>query len=515
MELKEKQRSHAIPFLLIALGAAARVALYARNRSVWVDEASLVLNIIHRSFLELCKPLEYTQGAPLGFLMLERLCVTLLGTSEYALRLVPLLASLISLPLFYGIARRILSPIPAAVALALFCFSPTLIYYASEVKQYSVDVAVALLLIRFLFFAREHAGQRIALVPLAIAGMICLWLSHPALFVLAACFLVLLISPSANEDDLSPRPRPTFGALTAMTLCWLASFALVYFVSLRELAKNKMLRTYWIADFPPLPVSVNKINWYFRTLLAMFQNPSGVGLAGLCAVAAIIGLRHFYKQNRFALLALIAPLIVTFAASLLRQYPFRGRLLLFTSPILILLIGAGLEAARASLRPLATVACILLIAYTARGAATAIATPTALGKSAAPDPEYPDLPHREEVRPLMAYLAAHLQPGEPLYTYVEQPAKYYAERFGMKNVDWQNLHPSTSDFEKVDWSSRRDLMDALKGHKRCWILLSHIFSPEGADQIPAHAMLLDTYGHRLQTLTAPGAALFLYDTTGQ
>jgi hypothetical protein len=61
-----------LPLIIIALGIILRLREYIANRSLWVDEALLALNIIKRPFLELLKPLSDSQHAPIGFLWLER-----------------------------------------------------------------------------------------------------------------------------------------------------------------------------------------------------------------------------------------------------------------------------------------------------------------------------------------------------------------------------------------------------------------------------------------------------------
>ena len=113
---------------LIALGVVLRVARYLADRALWLDEAALSLNIAGRSLVGLTHPLAYNQGAPLGFLTLEKGCVLLFGVNEYALRLVPLLAGIGSLVLFFAAARRCLRPEGALAALALFVINEPLIY---------------------------------------------------------------------------------------------------------------------------------------------------------------------------------------------------------------------------------------------------------------------------------------------------------------------------------------------------------------------------------------------------
>ena len=142
--------------LIILIGLALRLRQYLSGRSLWLDEAMLALNIVQRDFGGLLKPLDYDQGAPLGFLMLEKLTTSLLGNGELTLRLPSVIAGCLALLFFYLLLKRFLSPVGLLPALALFAISEQLIYYASELKQYTFDVFILLgLLLIFL-----HATQK-------------------------------------------------------------------------------------------------------------------------------------------------------------------------------------------------------------------------------------------------------------------------------------------------------------------------------------------------------------------
>src|ERR1700686_4446208 len=114
---------------IIVFGALLRLTQFLSNRSLWLDEAKLALNIVNRSFVQLFKPLDYGQGAPIGFLMLERSALHLFGSGEYALRLFPFLSGMISLLLFYQLAKQSV-PSAAPIAMGLFATSAPLIYYS-------------------------------------------------------------------------------------------------------------------------------------------------------------------------------------------------------------------------------------------------------------------------------------------------------------------------------------------------------------------------------------------------
>ena len=67
---------------LIVLGTLLRLRQYFSGRSLWADEASLAYNLVHRDFLGLMRPLNYDQGAPVGFLFIEKLLITVLGNID-------------------------------------------------------------------------------------------------------------------------------------------------------------------------------------------------------------------------------------------------------------------------------------------------------------------------------------------------------------------------------------------------------------------------------------------------
>ena len=191
---------HRLSLAAVALGCLLRIVQYLLNRSLWMDEAYLSLNILHRSFAGLCRSLDYHQGAPIGFLLLEKSAVRWLGGSEYALRLLPLLAGIASVLLFYWLAKKVLPANAVPIAVGLFAISPALIYYSAEVKQYSGDAAIAILLYCLTIEGSksEWKAGRTALV--ALVGAIAIWMSHSSVFVLAGIGATISIALVLRKD---------------------------------------------------------------------------------------------------------------------------------------------------------------------------------------------------------------------------------------------------------------------------------------------------------------------------
>ena len=131
-----------VTLALVFLGIGLRFVTLIQNRNLWIDEAMLALNLVERSPRQLLEPLDWNQGAPIGFLLCVKAVIGAFGSSEWALRLVPFAGSVLGFLGFAWLARRLLSPQAAVLAIGLFAISPYLITYAAECKQYSTDAAL-------------------------------------------------------------------------------------------------------------------------------------------------------------------------------------------------------------------------------------------------------------------------------------------------------------------------------------------------------------------------------------
>ena len=84
------------PFvILVGIGATLRLVQFAANASLWLDEVALVKGIVDLNVSQLItQPLPYDQVAPKGFLLVQKLAVTTLGSTDWVLGLFPFVCSL-------------------------------------------------------------------------------------------------------------------------------------------------------------------------------------------------------------------------------------------------------------------------------------------------------------------------------------------------------------------------------------------------------------------------------------
>ena len=479
-----------IGLALVLAGVILRLRQYLTDRSLWLDEAMLANNILGRNFAGLFQPLDNNQGAPIGFLLLQKSITLILGTSEYALRLFPLAAGLFALAAMFLLMRQVAKPFAGMLALALFAVAPALVYYASEVKQYSSDVAIALgLCLLYLTYAQAQLKPRDA-VLLTGAGILAMWFSHPALFIVAALGLALFI-PAARAKN-----KQQIITLLVLAAVWMLSLGVLYFVNLRQLSTHQFFLDYWAVGF--LPHSASALTWLVNALHAPFHDL--LGLRMIYALAALFFLIGFIaltrRLPRFGLLLLLT-FFFSLLASFLTLYPFAGRMILFLSPILILLLAEGIEAAAGWLPSawLAWTARVLLAGYLLFG-------PLAASTENFLAPKY-----QEHIRPTMQYLRDYRKPGDLVYVYywAAHAVRYYGPKYGMSMSDFiigQDHHDDPAAYHAE--------LNALRGHTRVWFLFSHVYENGNFNERDYILNYLNSIGRELREYRVPGTSVYLY-----
>ncbi len=478
---------------VVLLGLALRIRQLTVNISLWLDEAMLALNIVQRNFAGLARPLDYEQGAPLGYLWLVKLSETVLGNHEYSLRLVAFLAGCAALVLLPLLARQLIQPMGAFFALLLFAVSRYAISYSAQVKQYSLDAALTLGLTLFaLYFLRGRLSAWRALAW-ALIGAAAIWLSHAAVFSLAGIGLVLLAERALRKDW---RGLVQF---SLAALFWLLNFAALYFFVYHSLANDRFMTDYWSEYF--MPLSLAAPGWALQMLAGLFNIPGAISTGGLTQVMLFLfacGAVSLAVRERFWIWTFILTLLVTLAASSLGKYPFGGRLCFFLLPGMLICAGEGIQLiirlfGRWQLAGRLLALLVLgLLAY----------SPTAYSLEQAFQPKM-----TENIAPTMAYLQANYRAGDVIYLYPTSiPAfRYYAPRYHLEQA---------SVFEGTDYSSNRAgyqaEVDQLALSKRVWFLFSHLTDPvytADRDFILHYASLS---GQQQRAFSLPGTLINLY-----
>jgi len=468
---------------MVAVGAVLRIRLYLANRSLWSDEARLALNLVDRSFAGLWQPLDWRQGAPVGFLMLQKSVICLLGSSEYALRLIPLLCGIASLVWFYFLAKKILDPGAVLVGLAMMSLSKGLIDYSAEVKQYSMDVLVALVILAATvrcFQVDAPGDKRRGLVVWGVLSAILLWFSNPVVFVIAGTGIVLMVS---NRRDA--RLIAAGGAAFAG-----ASFAVDYFLVLRPLHQSAYLYEFWQqGGFMPRPINFRAIRWVWKAYLLAFRTPGGFKLPVFTPLVFLIGVVKLSARNRWLAAVLLLPTLAALAAGALGEYPYLHRLILFVLPMLFLVSAVGLQTLWEIVQGPQWLAIVVVSAAFFGGAVVA-------DVKAVISPE-----RTEEIKPVLSYLQGHRKEGEMIDVFwaAEPAVRYYAGRFGLGAGEFRVI----ADTDAAGFAGEVQRSSA----GGVWIVLTHRSDEERHTIVD----LLDHVGKRVYGISAPGADVECYD----
>jgi hypothetical protein len=326
-------------YLILSLGH------YFYQRPLWNDERCVLNNIVELKSADLfTRPLINDQAFPRLYLWTIQQFSRPFHQHLLALRFFSFLAMMGAFVVWLTIARRVLSH---SWELILFvgswCASMPLVYYAAELKPYSMDVLASGVIV--LFLIDHHEIQKnaskywIVLLGLPLLG---LW-SYPAIFLL---FLPLyqLIRECIHQRRWLPELSMYLGS-------YMVVLGLVYVFDFRVSFHN-LLEVYWHDYF----ISVDSVKHFFNSFGKGMNNligrpfaesPRWVKVPSRIFIGIGVGYmsmtfwKHF-KKDRFMLRSIVVIAFVLFllqlVLALLRIYPFAvPRMALFFTPLLLLM----------------------------------------------------------------------------------------------------------------------------------------------------------------------------------
>ena len=420
---------HFLIFTIIILGVASRFVQFLYNRSLWLDEAMLALNMVQLNYHELFKPLIWYQAGPILFLIAAKFISSFFEYSEYGLRLIPFLSGILSLILFRKLALVVLQkPIAAISAISMFAFSFYAIYFSVEFKQYSSDVLFTIILLLIAFNTHKNNVSKRSTVIFGIIGVIAIFSSHTSIFILAGAGSALLIDNFLRKKNYINSESIK---LFMLSFVWIIVFGINYIFTVRG-TNHDVFYSYWAAGFAPIfPTSFADLVWYPKSAFNIvtdplgFLNIRGFTFAAVVFLAGLSGLASFaLKKSYFILLMLCLPLFFLLVASSLELYPIKGRLIFFTVPLFYLLIAEGGYQIYNNLNKIHIVVGAAFIVML-------LCSPVYSGIKLLVKPHL-----RQETKPLVEYLKNEIRGGEKVYVYYGSvPAfEYYTRNFKLPYI---------------------------------------------------------------------------------
>jgi hypothetical protein len=520
--------SRELVVVLVGFGILLRGVQYAANRSLWLDEAGLALNVIQRSIIGLLHPLSYGQAAPPAFLLAEGIAAKTLGYSEYILRLFPLVCGIASIPAFAWLARRALGPAAASFALLLFVVAGDLVYYSSELKPYETDVAAAVGLFALgeLLLDRGRAWRPLTALAVTLCGLALIAFSFPATFVVASVALSVAGRTALGSTRQSLRSAPM--VVATVWLLASGSVALLATADVRlvrrsfELASGRFLGVAGSS-----PVHVTNVAGSDATAAIGFPTHHPFSqIAKLVLLCALIGAVALLWRKSAQLVMLALPFPLVLAAAALHAYPISQRTILFLVPGVILFIAEGLAQVVRWTPPRARI-----------GVAVVLGTAMALGpvSLAATRLAHPRM--HEEIKPVLEFVRDHWHRGDTLYVHygAEQALLYYEECkcLHLSAARGRQLWPlrpirATHQFDPPARSESRDVilgryfgtdeprylddLERVATRRRVWFLYTHANSSRELTFIETRLVgYLNSVGRRIAGIDRSDAHAYLYD----
>jgi hypothetical protein len=452
-----QERNKWIARIVLCISVVLCLILFVQDRSLLLDSLNVARNIGERSFAELINPLSYEQSAPLLFLWVSKLFTLVLGISHYSLRLLPLLAGIISLFLFADISKKVLEFPFSLIALFWFGTHQLVARYATEYKQYMVDVFASLLIIWIVLQIIEINKQN--WWKLALGGVIISWLSMPSIFVLISALLYYTIIHLRKGGSISP-------------ILWVTGFVGLSFLANYHIMLKPTIGSTHMQDFhnsfflEGKVYDLDALTHDFGLIIGqarMLVGKSGLAIAAVLFSIAMSTLISI-KQKRYEIILFGLPIVGAFGASLIGKYSILERLMLFSLPLALLLVMIGLEHVFQNAR--------LKKAYLSRIILGVVSLGLLIGFYEKQSFKYVFNPfEHEDNRSSLLYIAHHpeheryivcTQHAVPAYDYYMHHAANY------KNLDVGPMRPS-----EYNTDIKASVLKVLNQEEKVWILANH------------------------------------------
>jgi len=474
----------------LCLGTAVRTRNYLAGISFSNDEAAMAGNLLEKSMVALFAPLDVGQIAPIGFCLVEKTSLLLLGNNELALRLIPFAAGVAAMPLAFMFALRTVGPFCAVLCLAQLAVIPEAVHHAGNLKPYSLDLAVALGLMLWAWRGGSVGCSHKQLLWLGFWGSIALWFSFPALFILFGIGVLVIIRCTAGGDWR--------GFLLSSVVCisWIFSFWLQYRL-LRTQTHDAYLLNFWNGYFMPFPpFAPGDLGFFSDVLMRVFKTPLWTLGARGSALFFLVGCLLIWKRNRQLLVLILLPLILNLVISGFHKYPFGERLLLYGVvnlyiPIAVFLAWLWCRKWRfLNFRYAAIILIILNLAKPTVQAAACLVDPIRI----------------EEMKQVVAYVAEHHEPGDTIFVHnnAYHTFLYYRKRF---EIDPSSIRVSQALTPQTLNKIAKDL-SALTG--RVWLVFGHAKMLGGVNYETAFLNEAKKRGRFLDQRIHAGASTYLF-----
>jgi hypothetical protein len=414
----------------------------------------LANNIVSRNYSQLLSPLGQQQVAPIGFLYVEKFFFILFKGGAFSLRLVPFLCYLISVPLFYRLAFLVSKNKNISIfSCALFALNAIVINYSNEVKQYSVDVLLAIAIfltgLRYLEDFSKKSTSNYAMV--SSVAIIFSNVSLISILIFNSAIVIRLLQQKDNKLILQ-RGWP----LLLNTILFLT----YYFYFIYGHPSQAGMITFWENAKAFLPKNIFSMEFVEALDVKLLQNLDWIitliKFQYLKVAIIVFGVVFAFLKNK-KVLFFVMPVTIHLTLSYFDLYPFHQRLILYLTPFTIFLFSYGLiNLLELPLKRFNISINILLVV-------------PLIFMSLAVHKEMPR--KREEIKESISYMNQRIKENDQIYVYYGGASafKFHKDEF-VHVMNKSNLIYGASDRQKRE----KYITDLNKLDDNVWLIFSHV-----------------------------------------
>jgi len=317
-------------------------------QSMWVDEV-MALHYTRGDFAETVRTIiQPVHNGPLFYLLLFW-WRQVVGDSDFAIRFLSVIFAVLTMPLLFQWARRLLTERTAATSVWLFAFSPFTLWFAQEAKMYALHMAIAAASSLMLLLAFRKGGWWRWFIYAFLVSTV-LYSHYFGGFLVASQAMMAVL--------LGWRHRKRLGAyLVTMLLIVLAHLPLVR-IGWRVL-QGYQPRDIW-RGFVPLGIIVRDAlgQYFYRLPVPDISWPAFLLAAGLILAGALFVILSRRFEVGVVLLHAFAPVLIFYAISF-RVPVYTAKYLSAVVPALFVLVAWGVEALSRLWRPAGVLVLVL------------------------------------------------------------------------------------------------------------------------------------------------------------
>ena len=333
---------HLIIILVIFTGVIIRIISFNNNLYfIPLDDCHSLDNFEYLTLKECFT--RFIQGA--NFLPLYKLLLfviyKLFGFNFFILKLPSLISSILILPLSFSVLKKLFNNKLIIISiLIILAFNHNLIYFATRIKPYELDVFITLIILNSILSLNNNISLK-QTIKYSIASIPTIFLSIPSIILIELYWFIIYIK------NIILKNKSNIKNLLIFQLITITFIFLEYLTYINQIKQDTNLQNQWIIDsYYYAPKSLEAVNSLIQYIYFKFFWWDTVGVPSFHKYTIILALFIFLlgciicvinsiKSKNLKDIFLVSPVLVFLVLSYMNVYPFCNRIITFLIPIII------------------------------------------------------------------------------------------------------------------------------------------------------------------------------------